>query len=219
MADIRMNQKRMPILSSIDNLGTLLEKCDQFAKAHQSVVTSLLLNGIEIDLEQADIFKIRLDNEDVIEARMETPQRLSFESLQVAQELAELLVFDIKVTTLQLWDKGKHYEKLLETLISDCQLFLTLAAKPVDLLGHNIYELPMQAEACLRQLDAIAGLIEDATLLAVHQKNKEACQVLVARVMPSIEKWLSLSAPFAKFLQIDHVDMPTTPQDLSLVSG
>lgn len=215
MADIRINKRRMPALQSVDTVGTLVSRLEGYGAKNNSVLTSLLVNGRAVDLDNSELMRLKIDSEDTVEAKMETPQQLSFESLQVAQEMAELLIFDLKVATLHLWDNLKVYEKSMETMLRDCKMFLMLGARPIELLGYNPYELPKQAEGCLRQLDAVANNLEDATLLAVHSKNKEACQVLVGRVLPAIEKWLSMSVPFAQFLEIDDVKVPNFSVELT----
>lgn len=217
MADVRINKRRMPILQSVDSMGSLVAKIDALGAKNKTFLTSLTVNGRNVDLESQEIMRLKLDSDDTVEARMETAEQLSFESLQVAQEMAELLTFDLKVATLHLWDNLKFYEKSLETLIHDCKLFLTLGARPIELLGYAPTELPKQAQDCLKALDEIANHVEDSTLLAVHGKNREACQALISRVLPSIERWLSLSAPFAQFLEIDDVRVPTF--NLEQVSG
>lgn len=208
MADVRINNKRMPALNAVDSVGTLLNRLELLSESNNTCLTNLCINGRSIDIDSNDIKRMKLDAEDTVDALMESPQQLAFQSLQVAQEMAELLIFDLKVATLQLWDGTKTYDKSLEALLNDCKLFLTLGARPIELLNHNPYELPQQAEQCLRQLDAIANNLEDSVLLAINGKCKESCQVLVARVLPCVERWLSLTVPFATHLQIDQVDLP-----------
>lgn len=216
MADIRINKRRMPAMQAIDNVGTLVAKMEALGSKNNSVLTALIVNGREIDLDNGEMMRLKLESDDTVEARLETPEQLSFESLQVAQEMAELLTFDLKVTTLHLWDNLKVYEKSLETLLADCKLFLTLGVRPIELLGYDPMSLPKEAEACLRQLDAVANNIEDATLLAVHGKSREACRALVSRVLPSIERWLSMTVPFASILQIDEVSVPNFATDTTV---
>ena len=95
--------------------------------------------------------------------------------------------------------------KSLETLLNDCQKFLLLSARPLDLLGAKPHELPTHAQQYLKQMDAIANSLEDATLLAVRGHNRDACHILVSRVMKGIERWLGLSIVFAQTLEIDKV--------------
>lgn len=209
MADVRVNKRRMPTLKAVDSIGGLVSRLETVGESNRTYLTTLMVNGRQIDIDNPEIMRLKLESDDTVEALMETPQQLSYQSLQVAQDMAELLIFDLKVATLQIWDGTKNFEKSLETLLGDCKLFLTLAARPIELLNQNPYELPQQAESCLRQLDATANNLEDAVLLAVNGKNKESCQVLVARVLPCIERWLSLAVPFANHLQIEQVELPT----------
>lgn len=209
MADIRVNKRRMPALKAVDSIGVLVSRLETLGESNNTCLTNLTVNGREIDIDNSEIMRLKLDADDTVEALMETAQQLSYQSLQIAQDMAELLIFDLKVATLQIWDGTKNFDKSLETLLNDCKLFLTLAARPIELLNQNPYELPQQAESCLRQLDATANNLEDAVLLAVNGKNKESCQVLVARVLPCIERWLSLAVPFAGHLQIEQVELPT----------
>jgi len=204
MAEVRINGRRMPVLQAIPVLRTIVEKLGQWGEKRHMVLTSLYINGSLIDLDSADFVSLKLGEEDLVEARMETPNQMAFESLQVAQEMAELLIFDLKVATIQMWEAANTHQKSLEVLIDDCNLFLTLAARPLDLLGVVLAELPSEAERCLRELDAIAQNVEDATLLCVHNELKDACTVLIKRVMPSIERWLGLSGKFAEILSIDE---------------
>jgi hypothetical protein len=60
--------------------------------------------------------------------------------------------------------------------------------------------------------------VEDATLLAVHEESKDACHVLVGRVMPSIERWLGLTAVFAKELEIDRLEKPGLVEAAEIVA-
>ena len=205
MAEVRVNGRRMPVLASVSLLGTLIDKLDSWGQKRNLGLTSIYVNGSQVNLDSSELSRIKLNGEDLVEARMETPDQMSFESLQVAQEMAELLIFDLKVATIQIWEAAKTHQKSLEVLIDDCHLFLTLAARPLDLLGVNLDQMPMQAEQCLRELDAISYSVEDATLLCVHGEFKDACTILVRRVLPSIERWLGLSAKFAEVLNIDRV--------------
>ncbi|MFZ9519844.1 MAG: hypothetical protein ACO3A4_05145 [Silvanigrellaceae bacterium] len=209
MADIRVNGRRMVILQSETRLQALVEKLDNLAYRNKSCLTAMTVGGRDIDLDNLDSLEIKLlGANDVVEARIENTAQLSFESLQVAQEMAELLVFDIKVATLRMWDSNTFAEKELSTLLKDCHTFLTLGAHPLDLLQRSPLELSATAQECLMELDRIAHNVEDATLLAVHTQFKDACHVLVGRVMPTIEKWLGLTAAFAKELEIDRIEKP-----------
>lgn len=207
MADIRVNGRRLAMLQSETDLKSLIEKLDQIASRAQSCLTALKVNGKDVDLDQPELFELNaLSASEIVEARIENTAQLSFESLQVAQEMAELLVFDIKVATLRMWDATTYAEKELDTLLKDCHTFLTLGAHPLDLLQRSPQELSATAQDCLRELDRIAQNVEDATLLAVHNQTKDACHVLVGRLMPSIERWLGLTAVFAKELEIDRIE-------------
>lgn len=214
MADVRINGRRIPALQAIDSTGTLLQRLDAVGQRNRTVLTDLSVNNRQIDPDSTEIHRLKLEASDTIEARMESVEQLAFESLQVAQEMAELLAFDLKVVTLHLWDNSRLQEKSLETLLTDCTLFLSLGARPYELLGHDPLQLPQSAQECLRQLDAIAHHVEDATLLAVTGSPKDACHVLVARVIPTLERWLGLTPEFAEHLQIDRIEMPTLPGDL-----
>lgn len=209
MADIRVNGRRLAILQNEESLQALVEKLDNLAGRCNSCLTSLTINGNEVDLDNLEAETLSsFSASDVIDARIENTAQLSFESLQVAQEMAELLVFDIKVATLKLWDSNTFAEKELDTLLKDCHSFLTLGGHPLDLLQRSPLELSASAQDCLRELDRIAQSVEDATLLAVHAQFKDACHVLVGRVMTSIERWLGLTAVFAKELEIDRIEKP-----------
>jgi len=210
MADVRVNGRRLALLQKETSLSLLIDKLDNIAARSSSCLTALVVNGNEIDLDDDDAIKrLQINAADVVESRIETTAQLAFESLQVAQEMAELLAFDIKVTTLKLWDTKAFAEKEIDTLLKDCHTFLTLGAHPLDLLQRSPLEMSATAQDCLRELDKIAKNVEDATLLAVHSQFKDACHVLVGRVMPSIERWLGLTAVFAKELEIDRLERPT----------
>jgi hypothetical protein len=209
MSDVRINGKRFPALQAIDLLGQLITRLEALGGANASVVTSVHVNGRIVDIDNNDMLRMRLDSDDTVEVRLETLAQMAFECVQVAQEMAELLVFDLKVVTLHLWEGSRHQDKSLETLINDCHKFLLLGARPLDLLDANPYTLPEAAQQCLRQLDNVAANVEDATLLAVSGEKKDACHVLVARVKPAIERWLGLSAVFAEHLEIDRAVVPT----------
>lgn len=212
MADVRINGKRFPPLQSIDNLSLLMTKLESIAIKNNSAVTSLSINNSNIDIDNPEYLRLSLETEDTIDARIDNAEQLSFESLQVALDLAGLLVFDLKVVTLKLWDSGKNYEKSLETLLHDCNLFLSLGARPIYLLNKDPEKLEPEANLFLRQLDAIANHVEDATLLAVHGHSKDACYVLVGMVKPALERWIGLSAKFAQLLDINNIN------NISLIS-
>jgi hypothetical protein len=205
MADIRVNGKRIPALQAVGSFGVLITRLDALAGSQDTAITAVSVNHEEIDFENFEFFKMRLGDEDTVEVRMETVSQMAFECMQVAQEMAELLVFDLKVATLALWDSKAGSSKTLETLLNDCQKFLMLAARPLDLLGAKPNHLPPHAQEYLKQMDAIANTLEDATLLAVNGKNRDACHLLVSRVMKGVERWLGLSAAFAEALEIDKV--------------
>jgi len=219
MADIRINGRRLAMLQSETELKSLIERLDQIASRGQSCLTALKVNGKEVDLDQPELFDVNyLSASEIVEARIENTAQLSFESLQVAQEMAELLVFDIKVATLRMWDATTYAEKELDILLKDCHTFLTLGAHPLDLLQRSPQELSATAQDCLRELDRIAQNIEDATLLAVHNQTKDACLVLVGRVMPSIERWLGLTAVFAKELEIDRIEKAAVAEPADILA-
>lgn len=205
MADVRVNGKRVPPLQSIDTLAALMKKLESIAQKNNSAITSLSINNSIIDIDNPEFLRLKLETEDTIDAKLDTPEQLSNESLQVALDMAGLLVFDLKVVTLKLWDSGKNYEKSLETLLNDCNLFLSLGARPIYLLNQDPEKLEPEAQLFLRQLDTIAQHVEDATLLAVHGHSKDACYVLVGMVKPAIERWIGLSAKFAQILDINTV--------------
>jgi hypothetical protein len=211
MAEVRINGRRMPNLQSVALVGNLVDKLESWGQRKRLALTSLWVNGSEMDLEETSFRGLKLAVDDLVEARMETPEQMSYESLQVAQEMAELLVFDLKVVTIQMWDAVRTHQKMMEVLIDDCHLFLTLAGRPIELLGVPLEELPYDAERCLKELDAIAQNVEDATLLCVHGERRDACALLVNRVLPCIERWIGLSGTFAAFLEVDKV----APTDLS----
>ncbi len=210
MAEVRINGKRMPNLQVVSVMGALVSKLETWGQKNRMSLTALSINGSTIDIESPDFQVLNLASDDLIEARMETPEQMSFESLQVAQEMAELLIFDLKVVTIQMWEAAKSHQKSLDVLLDDCQLFLSLASRPIDLLGVSLDELPCDAERCLRELDAVAQNVEDATILCVHNELKDSCAIMVNRVLPCIERWLGLTAKFAEFLQIDRPELGST---------
>lgn len=210
MAEVRINGRRMPVLQAVSVVRDLVDKIEQWGAKRQMMLTALRLNGNTVDFEAPDFAKLKISESDLIEARLETPNQMAFESLQVAQEMAELLIFDLKVATIQMWEGSAAHQKSLETLIDDCHLFLTLAARPLDLLNVPVAELPHDGERCLRELDATAQSVEDATLLCVHGELKDSCTVLVQRVLPAVERWLGLSGKFGEALNID--DLPLQDQ-------
>ena len=206
MADVRINSKRFPVLQAIDSVGTLVTRLDTLGAKEGTTLTSLSVNGSNIDLDSLETMKMKLEPRDTVVALMESAEQLALQSLQVAQEMAELLVFDLKVATINLWENTRTQQKNLETLIGDCHLFLSLGARPIDLLGRDPRTAGPAIENCLRQLDRIANNVEDAVLLAAHGRGRDACHVLVARVMPAIEGWLRLSHDFAEHLSIGDVE-------------
>jgi hypothetical protein len=205
MADVRINGKRIPALQAVGSLGVLVTRLDALAGSQDTAVTAIYVNNEEIDFENTEMYKLRLCEEDTVEVRMETVSQMAFECVQVAQEMAELLVFDLKVATLALWEGTQQRNKSLETLLNDCHKFLSLAARPLDLLGAKPSDLPELAQNYLRQLDSIANDLESATLVAVNGNTKDACHILVGRVMKSVEKWLGMSVAFAEALDINNV--------------
>lgn len=206
MAEIRINGKRFPTLQSVDNVGALVNKLDQLGTKEGSCLTNLSINGIDVDIDNPEMFKMRLDNTDVVESLMESAEQLALQSLQVAQEMAELLVFDIKVATLNLWENTRTQSKNLETLLRDCNLFLTLASRPVDLMGRDPRNVEKPVEECLRLLDRIANGVEGAVVLATRDQQKDACRILVAKVMPNIESWLHATEAFSEKLNLANFE-------------
>jgi hypothetical protein len=202
MAEVRINGRRFPILQAVDSLQTLVARLDAIGLKEGSCLTQITVNGMEADLDKPEALKATLIALDRVDARMESSEQMALQSLQVAQEMAELLVFDIKVATLSLWDNSRSQQKSLESLLQDCSLFLTLAARPVELLGQDPRHVEKPIEECLRLLDRIANGIEGAVLLATNNQQKDACRVLVSRVMPNIENWLKATSSFADELQI-----------------
>ncbi|MES2615598.1 MAG: hypothetical protein V4591_09305 [Bdellovibrionota bacterium] len=204
MADVRVNGKRIPPLQSIDDMAILIARLEYLAdQNNKSALTALVLNGSNIDIDNMEYRRIKLETEDTIEAKFDTSEQLSFESLQVALDMADLLIFDLKLAAINIWDDDLNYVKTLETLLEDANLFLTLAAKPIYLLNKEPELLEVEAQNCLQELDRVANYIENATLLAVHGKNKDACYVLAGMVKSAIERWIGLSAIFAQSLNIN----------------
>ena len=212
MADVRVNGKRVPPLQAVDNLAILIQRLENMASKNNSALTSLDVNNSSINLEEKEkYYKMKLEIDDTIEAKLDTSEQLSFESLQVALDMSDLLTFDLKVVTLKLWDNDKSYEKNLETLLQDCNLFLSLAARPIYLLNKEPETLEVEAQNCLQELDRIANYVENATLLAVNNKPKDACFILVGMVKSAIERWTGLSAIFAQTLDINtgkNINLP-----------
>ena len=211
MADVRVNGKRIPALQAVGSFGVLMTRLESLAGTQDTAITAVSVNHEEIDFENFELYKMRLGEEDMVEVRMETVSQMAYECMQVAQEMAELLVFDLKVATLALWDNSANGSKTLETLLNDCQKFLMLAARPLDLLGAKPDDLPPHAQEYLKQMDAIANTLEDATLLAVNGSQRDACHLLVSRVMKGVERWLGLSMAFAEVLEINKVQEFTPP--------
>lgn len=203
MADIRINGKRIVPLQHVEHVSVLIQKLENMAETHQSALTSIAVNQNTIDIDAHESGLIRLSKEDTVDARFDTPEQLSFESVQVALDMADLLVIDLKLAAVDIWDEKKSYAKTLETLLKDCHLFLSLAARPIYLLNKNLDELDVQAQNCLKELDRIAEDIENATLLAVHGRTKDACYVLAGIVKPAVERWCGLSLLFAESLHIE----------------
>jgi hypothetical protein len=213
MAEIRINGKRFPILQAVDSLQTLVARLDAIGLKDKTCLTQISVNGMEVDLDNPEALKVKLIALDRVDARMESTEQMALQSLQVAQEMAELLVFDIKVATLSLWDNTRSQQKSLEALLQDCSLFLTLAARPVDLLERDPRNVEKPIEECLRLLDRIANGVEGAVLLATNNQQRDSCRVLVSRVMPNIENWLKTTAGFAEELQIGNFDFDVSGKD------
>jgi hypothetical protein len=211
MADVRINGRRYPSLQSIDSIQNLFQKLEHYAFENRSEITSMFIDGKEIEIEEIYRYKIKLHTDEKIEVQMQTPEEMSFECLQVALEMAELLVFDIKVATINVWDGSAQQIKTLQTLLQDAEKFLLLASRPVELLKTNINRLPSASTQCLQQLDLVALNLEDTALLVTTQNNKEACFVLIKRLLPSLEKWIGLSAVFAEQLQINPSQTTSAP--------
>ncbi len=213
MADVRINGKRIPPLQVINDISQLIQKLDILANESNSVLTSLLLNNSAIDVDNFEYHKLKLEKEDTLDARFDTAEQLSFESLQVALDMADLLILDLKMAAVKIWDNNSDYIVVLDTLIEDCRLFLNLAARPVALLHKNLDDLDVEPRNCLQELDRIAGDVENATLLAVRGYPKESCFVLGDRVKSAIERWVGLSALFARSLNINSVPLavPAAP--------
>jgi hypothetical protein len=206
MSDVRINGRRISELNVVESLAALVNRLDAVAAREGKTLTTITVNGLDVDPDSAGNVGVKLGAADRVEALMESAHDLALQSLQVAQEMAELLVFDLKVATLNLWDNTRTQAKTLETLIKDCHLFLTLAARPVELLGRSPQSTEKEIEVCLRALDTIANHIENAILLAAHAKQRDACHILVARVIPSIEKWLGLTAGFSERLELSNIE-------------
>ena len=204
MADIRINGKRFPSLQSLGVVNKLLEKLEQLSIKNRESITMLRINESEIDISNEKLRTLKIDDTDKVEVRMETPEKLSYESLNVALDMADLLLNDIKVSTLNLWNSEKDYEPTLETLIEDSYYFLSLAARPIYLLDANINSLAPDSEKCLRQLDKISDLLKNITYLSIKKQNKDACHLLVAKVIPAIETWIGLSGSFAANLNLQY---------------
>lgn len=202
MADIRINGKRFPSLQSLGVVNGLLEKLEQLSAKNRESITMLRINDSEIDLSNEKLRALKIDDTDKIEVRMETPEKLSYESLNVALDMADLLINDIKVSTLNLWNSEKDYEPTLETLIEDSYYFLSLAARPIYLLDANLNNLDPDSEKCLKQLDIISDLLRNIVYLSIKKQNKDSCHLLVAKVIPAIETWIGLSGSFAERLNL-----------------
>ncbi len=217
MAEVRMNGKRFPTLQAVDNLGALVNKLDQLGLKDGTCLTTLAVNGTNVDIDNPEMFKLRLDNADIVEALMESAEQLAFQSLQIAHEMAELLVFDLKVATLNLWENTRSQSKNLETLLRDCNLFLGLAARPVELMGRDPRLVEKPIEECLRTLDKIANGVEGAVLLATNNQQRDACRILVSKVMPNIETWIQSSEAFSELLSLNKFEFNVAENCTSLI--
>jgi hypothetical protein len=206
MADVRVNGKRIPPLQAIDTMSVLIDKLENLAHKSGSALTSLSVNNHDIDFENKEFHRMKLEQEDTIDVKFDSAEQLSFETLQVALDMADLLMFDLKVASIKIWDGEPQFEKPLETLLEDCHLFLSLAARPIYLLNKDPLQMEVEAQTCLQELDRIASYVENATLLAVRGFHKESCTVLVGMVQAAIERWVGLSAIFAQSLQINQVE-------------
>jgi len=204
MADIRINGTRFPSLQSLGAVNGLLEKLENLSTKTRESVTMLRINDSEIDISNDRLRALKLDDTDKVEVKMETPEKLSYESLNVALDMADLLMNDIKVSTLNLWNSEKDYEPTLETLIDDSFYFLSLAARPIYLLDTNINNLDPDSEKCIKQLDKISDLLKNVTYLSIKKQNNDACHILVAKVIPAIETWIGLSGSFADNLNLSE---------------
>jgi len=202
MADVRINGKRIPKLKTLNNLKNLMVKIDFICEKNHYAVTNVMINNKDIDVENEKLLSLSLDESDTVEIKLESPEQLSYESLSVAQDMADLLLFDLKVSTIRLWNSTLDYEPSLETLLKDCYYFLSLAARPIYLLNQDPNNLDEDSTKCLKILDGIASDLEDATFLSVHAENKSACEVLILKVKPAIETWVGLSVLFAEKMKI-----------------
>lgn len=202
MADVRVNGRRIPPLQSVDNLATLIDKLESLADKNESALTALSVNQTFVDIENQEYRRMRIEAEDTIDAQFETPKQLSAESLRVALEMADLVLQDLKITTIKLWDNNLNYEKSLDTLLHDCNLFISLAARPIYLLNVETESLENSAQQYVAELDRIANHLENTAILSAHGRRKEACQVLIGIVKTSIERWINLSTLFAQHLDI-----------------
>jgi len=217
MAQVRINGTRFPILQSVRDVGTLISRIELMASKDNRYLTHMAINGKALDLESPDVEKWKVENEDVVDVLTETPESLALQSLQVAQEMGELLAFDIKVATLHLWDNTKFQVQTLHSLLKDCQLFLSLGSRPIEVLGRNPREVPAPIMSLLGCLDSVADHVEDTILLATAQKPKEACHVLIARVLPALKDWLERSTELADYLHLKpHLHEPSFEYDLTL---
>jgi hypothetical protein len=216
MAQVRVNGQRVPPLASISVLESLLSKIDAVASKKDLFITSVSIDGKPIEMEQLNLKKITLASDEVVDVRLENPKEMAHESLQVAMELVELLVFDLKVATLRLWEpiSAPFANQALSKLLDDTRLFLTLAARPFQLMDQNPEELGVLSQQCLRKLDEIAEHLQDAVLLYTHKQPKNTCRVLVARVLPALEQWMGLAPAFATDL-----DVAMAPPRENLVSS
>lgn len=202
MADVRVNGRRIPPLQSVDNLAMLIDKLESLADKNESALTSLRVNQTFVDIENQEYRRMRIDTEDTIDAQFETPKQLSAESLRVALEMADLVLQDLKIATIKLWNNSLNYEKNLDTLLHDCNLFISLAARPIYLLNTSTETLENSVQQYIAELDRIANHLENTAILCAHGRHKEACQVLIGIVKTSIERWITLSTLFAQLFDI-----------------
>lgn len=204
MADVRVNGKRVPPLQPVSNMGELIKKLDAMAFKNSETLTSLKWNNKDIDVDKMELHKLAIEEDDTIEVRIENPMGLSFESLQAAMDMTDLLIQDLKQATVHIWKGKTDYTKSLEVLLKDCELFLTLAAKPVYLLEYCPESLHGEVRGALEELDKISSHVESATHLALTNRRKESCFVLMRYVAPCLERWAGLCASFAKFMGINE---------------
>ncbi len=187
MAQVSINGKKAAIYNAIGNFSQLIDKLYGQALKTGGAITHLWLNQIPMDLD-SDLSSIdQITYEDKIEVSIDSPQRLSIESLDMSLEFSKLLLFDVKLAIIDLWE-GKNTTQVLKTLLIDSDLFLSLASRAVSLMGKNPKELNLDSQKSLESLDFLGTTLEEAIQCSIIDP-KVAAEVLGTQTLPILENW------------------------------